>query len=218
MGGDVEGLVDHLGQLVGLAHQPVMLGAGPGDAHRVGLLEAIGADHEGGHLASEDHQRDGIEERVGQAGNRIGRRRARGHQRHARLAGRAGIALGGMDRALFVAHQDVADIVLLEDLVIDRKHGAAGISEYRVHTLILQGLNHHFRSGHLTCHASLRSTRHQKKAPGPAGAHGVMNGSVTGPCATFPQLPECVSFRGTPSFVRATLWGRAGGVNRELAE
>ena len=40
-------------------------------------------------------------------------------------AGRAGVALGGMGRALLVAHQDVADVVLLEDRVVDRQHRAA---------------------------------------------------------------------------------------------
>ncbi len=45
------------------------------------------------------------------------------------LAGRAGIAFGRMARALLVAHQDVADVVLLEDLVIDRQHRAARIAE-----------------------------------------------------------------------------------------
>jgi hypothetical protein len=32
-------------------------------------------------------------------------------------------------RALLVAHQDVLDVVLLENLVIDRQHRAAGIAE-----------------------------------------------------------------------------------------
>jgi hypothetical protein len=64
--------------------------------------------------------RDRIHQRVGQAGDGVGGAGARGHQHHAGLAGGAGIAFGGMHRALFVAHQDVADVVLLKDLVIDR--------------------------------------------------------------------------------------------------
>ena len=48
-----------------------------------------------------------------------------------------------MSCALFVADENVLNVVLFEDLVIDRKHGAAGIAEYRVHTLIFQGLNNH---------------------------------------------------------------------------
>ena len=49
----------------------------------------------------------------------------------------------------------MADTILSEDLVIDRKHGTARISEHDVHTLIHQGLNHHSRSGHLAGHVSL---------------------------------------------------------------
>jgi hypothetical protein len=37
-----------------------------------------------------------------------------------------------------VTHQDVLDVVLLENLVIDRQHRAARIAEYMLHTLILE--------------------------------------------------------------------------------
>ena len=69
-----------------------------------------------------------------------------------------------MDRALFVAHQNVLDVVLLENLVIDRKDSAARIAEYRIHALILQSLNHHFRTGHLPRHVSLRLGRFARLA------------------------------------------------------
>jgi hypothetical protein len=127
-----------------------MLGAGAGDADGVGLLEGVVADHEGRHLAGQHDQRDRIHQRVGQAGDGVGRAGAGGDQHDAGLAGGARIALGGMHRALFVAHEDVADVVLLKDLVIDRKHGAAGIAEYDLDALILQGLDHHLRAGHNT--------------------------------------------------------------------
>jgi len=57
-----------------------------------------------------------------------------------------------MHGALFVAHQNMADTILLENFVVNRQHSAARISEYRVHALIFKGLHHHFRTGHLTCH------------------------------------------------------------------
>jgi hypothetical protein len=91
-----------------------VLGAGPGDADGVGLLKGVVADHEGRHLPGQDDERDRIHQRVGQAGDRIGRAGPGGDQHDARLAGGAGIALGGVHRALFVAHQDVADRVLLK--------------------------------------------------------------------------------------------------------
>ncbi len=144
----MEGSVDGLGQALGLFHQPVHLGAGTGDPHGIGFLKAVGADHEGGHLTREHHQRDGVEQRIGQAGHRVGRAGARGHQRHARLAGRAGIAFGHVDRALLVPDEDVANVVLQEEFIIDRKHGAAGVAEDDLHPLILQRLHDHLRTGH----------------------------------------------------------------------
>ena len=119
-GGHVERLVQDAAQLVGLFHQPVVLGAGAGDAHGIGLLKRVRADHEGRHLTRQDHQRNGIEQGIRQAGHRIGGTGARGDKNNARFSGRARIAFGGMDRPLFVTHQHVFDAVLLEHLVIDR--------------------------------------------------------------------------------------------------
>ena len=62
--------------------------------------------------------------------------------------GRARIALGGMDRALLVAHQDVAQRVLLEQRIVDRQDGAAGIAEYDIDALIDQRLDDDIRSAH----------------------------------------------------------------------
>ena len=68
------------GQLVGLFDQPVVLGAGAGDAHGVGLLKGVRADHEGRHLTGQNNDRDRIHQRIGQAGHRIGRAGPGGHQ------------------------------------------------------------------------------------------------------------------------------------------
>ena len=119
----------------------------------------------------------GIEsiKRVGQAGDRIGRAGAGGHQHAADLAGGARIAFGRMHRALLVAHQDVLDLLLLEQLVVDRQHRAAGIAEDVLHALVGQGLDHHFRAGHFLCHRPLqpRSSSGIKKGPHgpPVSAH-----------------------------------------------
>ncbi len=148
-GRDIEGLVQHLGEIVDVAHQPVVLGAGPRDADRVALLERVVADQMRRHLAGDADQRDRVHQRVGQRRHHVGGAGTGGHQRNARLAGRARIALGGVARALLVADQDVLDLALLEDLVIDRKHGATGIAENVGHAMIDERANDHRGAGHL---------------------------------------------------------------------
>jgi len=66
--------------------------------------------------------------------------------------------------ALLVPHQDVLDLRLLEQRVVDRQHGSAGIAEDVFDPLIGQRLDHHFRSGHLFAHRQLhRSTPRKSK-------------------------------------------------------
>ena len=57
-----------------------------------------------------------------------------------------------MGRALLVADEDVAKLVLMEDGVVDRKHRAARIAEDHLDALVLQRLDDHFRAGHLLGH------------------------------------------------------------------
>ena len=157
-GRDVEPLVDRCRQTVGFLDQPVVFRAGAGDAHGVGLLEGIVADHERRHLTRQNHQRDAVQQRVGQTGHRVGRAGARGHQNHTGFTGRARIALSRMNGGLFVAHQNVADFVLLENLVVNRKHSTTGVAENHFDALILKGLNHHFSAGHGLTHFALRAS------------------------------------------------------------
>ncbi len=157
--GDVEGLVQHARQVGDVLHKGIVFGAGPGDADGVAFLECVIADEMGGHLPGDAHDRNGIAQRIGEAGDRVGRPRSRGHQHAADLAGRARIAFGGMDRPLFVAHQNMADAILLEQRVVDRQHGPAGIAEDMPDPLVLQGLDHHLGAGHFSCHCLTPSVR-----------------------------------------------------------
>ena len=186
---DMEGLVQDARQILDALHEPVVLGAGPGDADRVALLERIRADQMRRHLAGDADDRDRIHQRIDQAGHGIGSARTRGDEADADLARRACVALGRMDDALLVATQNVTDRVLLEDLVVDRQHSAAGIAEQRVDALILQGFEHHFCAGHLPCHGS---------SPGPAppvsaaglvgGVRVIKKGPLEGPLSSRARL------------------------------
>ena len=153
--GDVERLVQDARQVLDPAHEIIVLGAIAGDAGRVAFLERVRADQMGRHLAGDADERDRIHQRVGEAGDRVGRAGAGGDEQHADLAGRARVAFGGVRGALLVAHQDVADLVLAEERVVDRQHRAAGIAEHVLDALVLQRLDDHFGAGHLLRHRGL---------------------------------------------------------------
>ncbi len=57
--------------------------------------------------------------------------------------------------ALLVAHENMLNVFLLENLVIDREDGASRIAKNMVNTLILQSLNNHFSACHLPGHVSI---------------------------------------------------------------
>jgi hypothetical protein len=52
-----------------------------------------------------------------------------------------------MNRALLVAHQDMLHLVLLEELVVDEQHRAAGIAENVLHALFLQAADDDLGAG-----------------------------------------------------------------------
>ncbi len=137
-------------------HQVVVLGAGPRDADRVAFLEGVVADQVRRHLPGDDHQRDGVAQCIGQAGDRVGGARAGRHQHAADLAGRARVALGRVHGALLVTHEHMLQAVrLLEQRIVDRQHGTARIAEQMLHALVGERLDHHFGAGHFLGHALL---------------------------------------------------------------
>src|SRR5690606_21584531 len=136
--GDVEGPPHGLGQVLDVAHQEVVLDARPGDADRVALLERVFADGRGRHLAADDDQRDRVHVGGGDAGDGIGDARTAGDDAHAHLLRRARIGVGRVHGSLLVAHQDVLELVLLENRVVDVQHRAARVAEDVLDALIGQ--------------------------------------------------------------------------------
>ena len=118
--GDMKGLMYHVGQLLGLFDQPVVLRAGASDADGISFLKGIVADHKGRDLTRQNDDRDRVHQGIRQPGNGVRRTRTGRHQSNADLSGRTRIAFGGMHGTLFVADKDVLNFVLLKDLVIDR--------------------------------------------------------------------------------------------------
>ena len=80
--------LDHSGlQFATLFHEVVMLGAGTGDAGRVGFLKRVIADQMGWHLTGQADNRNGVHQRVGQAGNGVGSAGTRCDKNNTGLAG-----------------------------------------------------------------------------------------------------------------------------------
>ena len=149
---DMESFVQHARQVVDVLHQPVVLRARPRDADRIAFLKRVVADEMRRHLAGDADERNGIHQRVGEAGHGVGRAGARRHQADADLAGRARIAFRRMKRTALLAHEDVADFLLLEQLVVDRQHGAARIAENQLDALIGERRQHNLGARHRACH------------------------------------------------------------------
>ena len=60
-----------------------------------------------------------------------------------------------MHGALLVAHEDVLDAILLEQLVVDRQDGTARIAENMLDALIGESLKHHLGARHCARHRIL---------------------------------------------------------------
>ena len=162
-GGEVERLLDRQREIGHVLDEEVVLHAGARNAHRVDLLERIQPDGVRRHLAGEDHHRDRIHVRRGDAGHRVGEAGPGGDQAHPDLVARARIAVGGMRRPLLVAHEHVLHLVLLEELVVDVEHRPAGIAENILDPLLLQAANDDLCAGELhafdSVHGALNKLR-----------------------------------------------------------
>ena len=95
-----------------------MFGAGSRDPDDVHLLKGVIADELRGHLAGQDHDRDGIHIGGGNAGYRVGGTRPGGHQTDPHLARGPGIAVRRVDGPLFMPDQDVPDI-RFDQVIVD---------------------------------------------------------------------------------------------------
>ena len=131
-----------------------MLGASPRDTDGIGFLEGVVADQMSWYLTGQTNHRDRVHHGIGKTGYRICRARAGCHEHSAYLTSRARIAFRRVHRRLLVAGQHMPQIVLLEQCVINRKHGAARIAENDVNALVHQGFNDDLASKQF--HLSLR--------------------------------------------------------------
>jgi hypothetical protein len=190
----VKGLMQDARQVGDVLHEVVVLGAMARDADRVAFLEGIRADEMGRHLPGDAHDRDRIEKSVGEPRDDVGGARPGRDEEAADLAGRARIAFGRMRGALLVAHQDVAQLFLMEKRVIDRQHGSAGIAEDMLDALVFQRAHHHLGACHLLQHGPSPSSNVRGRRCDPISAikkalSGAYHALALGPVVEDRPLP-----------------------------
>ena len=161
-GGDVKGLLDDAGDVVGVLDQVAVLGEGGHRASDIHLLEDIPPQQIAGYLAGDGYHGDGIHIGGGDAGDQVGGARAGGHHAHPHLPADPGIAGGHMARVLLRADQGVADLRVGLQGVHRRADGGAGIAEDMRYLFPLQTLD----QGLCSCHEKITSKLHAAWAAG----------------------------------------------------
>ena len=131
--------------VLGAAHDVAVLHHRQAHAEHIHFLEGIGSHHRRLYLAGDGHHRHGIEKGIGDAGQQVGRARARGCKADADLAGRACVTIGRECGALFMAHQDVPDGAVNE-CVVHGHHRAAGVAEHHLAAFFFKRLQQPLRA------------------------------------------------------------------------
>ena len=134
---DIEGFLQDAGQLFFILDQVVMLGNGCSDAGNIRFLEGVPSNECRCDLAADDDQGNGIHIGCGNTRNHIADARAGCGKANAGLARCPGVAISGVDGALFVTRQDMRKFFFIH-FVVERKDSTARIAEDDVYAFVLQ--------------------------------------------------------------------------------
>ena len=206
--GDVEGLVDVLGDLARVGDLEGVLDEGQRRAEDVGLLEAVGADQLGAHLAGDEDGRDRVQHRVGDRRDQVGRAGAGGGEGDPDPARGLGVALGGVAAALLVADLDVAEVGV-DERVVGRQVGPAGDPEDVLDALGLERFHQCVCGSHRTGDAYQRASAassgptpgQQAIWPGSSGSLGIDRGLDRAALVALDRVPSIDSTSSSPSRV-----------------
>jgi hypothetical protein len=144
--GDVKGLRDRGRDALRIGDQFVVLGDRPGNPGDVGLLERVGADHGGRHLAGDRDHGYRVHVRIGEGGDQVGRARAAGNHADPGAAGGPGVAFSRMPGALLVPDKHVPQPGIAQRIVGGQDRPARQ-AEDDLHPLVLQALDQGLGSG-----------------------------------------------------------------------
>ena len=128
-----------------------MLDTRPRNAHRVALLEGVRTDEARAHLAAEDDHRNAVGISRSNARNGIGGAGAGRYQSYADLVRATRIGIGGVNRSLFVTHKHMFEVLLLVDLIVDRKNRSSRIAENVFDSFGMKSFDENPRAGHYRC-------------------------------------------------------------------
>ena len=124
----VEGLRNRVRNLIGGAHQVVVLRHRQRNAGDVDLLEGVLTDQRIRNIARDEDNGDGVEHGGTDAGDEVGGTRARGAEADAHLARGAGVAVSGVRCGLFMTDQDVTKLGVVNEHVVEREDDAARVT------------------------------------------------------------------------------------------
>ena len=149
--GDVEGLGERQGQVVGVLDQVGVLHHRQGDADDVGLLEGVGADARRAHLTGDRHQRHRVHVGVGDRGDQVGGARPGGGRADPGPAGDLRVPFGHVPGTLLVAHQEGADVRIVMEGVEQGDHRPTRQPEDRGDPGPLEGRQGRVNRAHEKC-------------------------------------------------------------------
>ena len=124
-----------------------MLGDWDRNALDVGFLECVLTDCPRVDIASNRHHWNPIHNRSRDSGDQVGGAWTAGRKTYSHSAGRSGVPIGHMGRALLVANKHVAYLGPIQHLVVHRQDNAARISKDRVYAFANEGFHDYSRTG-----------------------------------------------------------------------
>ena len=155
-GGDPERFPDGIRKDPDILHNIAMLGDGHGHARDIHLLKGILSQRRKVHVCRDRDNRDGIHVCGGDSGDQVGRAGTAGGHADPDLSRGPGIAVRRMRRPLFMGGQHMKNLTLmLIERVVHVQNRAARITEYGIHSLLLQTFHNDFSSCKLHVHQHL---------------------------------------------------------------
>ncbi len=114
-----------------------------GDTHHIGFLKRVSADQVTLDLTGNDDHWNGVHVRSRDTRDRVRRTRATSDKDDTGLTGCPRVPICHVCRCLLVAHQDMLDLILLEQRIIDVQDRSTRVTKDVFNAFILKGTDQH---------------------------------------------------------------------------